>query len=513
MAGSGGAPLLKVVSACKEFSGVRVLNDVSFDLSAGEILGIIGENGAGKSTLLKIISGIYTPTGGQFFFAGEPIRTGSAAEARRLGITLIPQEFNLVKDLKVFENIFLGAEIRSGVLLDKRAMITEAKRLLEKLGADIDPREKIENLSVAQKQMVEFAKALSHESRVLIMDEPTTVLTPPDVEMLFSIIRSLRDEGVAVIYISHKLREVKEICDRVLVLRDGEFVSLDRTEDINVHEMATRMVGRELSQLFPPKNEPSEEIVLAVEGLSVEGLLSGLSFSLRRGEILGFAGLMGAGRTETAETLLGLRKKSAGTVEVMGRTVDISNPSDAVKLGISYLSEDRQGKGILVKFGISSNISLVSLARYCGAAGIINKKKEGERAAEYVREFSIKAASLSTNLEFFSGGNQQKVSLAKCIDTDPRILIIDEPTRGIDVNAKREIYYFIHSLVEKGLSCILISSELEEILGLCHRSVVMHEGRISGILDGEHMNEEEIMFHATGLKESVFAPARAGTDA
>lgn len=512
MAGSGGAPLLKVVSACKEFSGVRVLNNVSFALSAGEILGIIGENGAGKSTLLKIISGIYTPTSGEFFFDGEPMRTGSAAEAKRLGITLIPQEFNLVKDLNVFENIFLGAELRSGPLLDKKAMAAEAKRLLDRLGVVIDPREKMENLSVAQKQMVEFAKALSRKSRVLIMDEPTTVLTPPDVRMLFSIIGNLRNEGVAIIYISHKLREVKEICDRVMVLRDGEFVSLDRTEEVGVHEMATRMVGRELSQLFPPKNAPSEEAVLSVEDLSVEGLLSGVSFSLRRGEILGFSGLMGAGRTEVAETLLGLRRKTSGRVSVKGREADIRTPSDAVKLGISYLSEDRQGKGILVKFGISSNISLVSLARYCGAWGLINKKKEREQASEYVREFSIKAASLSTNLEFFSGGNQQKVSLAKCMDTDPEILIIDEPTRGIDVNAKREIYHFIHTLVEKGLSCILISSELEEILGLCHRTVVMHEGRVSGILEGEHLNEEEIMFHATGLKESVLRSVGQRTD-
>lgn len=502
MAGVCGPSLLHVVSAGKEFSGVRVLNDVSFDLHRGEILGVIGENGAGKSTLMKIIAGIYSPTNGQFLLDGEALRTGCAAEAKRQGITLIPQEFNLVDGLNVFENIFLGEEVVSGPFLDKKAMAAEAGVLLGRLKADIDPFERIDSLSVAQKQMVEFSKALSRKSRILIMDEPTTVLTPPGVKLLFSIIRALRDEGVAVIYISHKLREVKELCDRVMVLRDGEFVSLDKTSDLTVQEMATRMVGRELTQIFPPKNAPSEDLVLSVEGLSVEGLLAGVTFTLRKGEILGFSGLMGAGRTEMAETLLGLRRKTAGRIVIKGKEADIRTPGDAVKLGLSYLSEDRQGKGILTKFGVSSNISLVSLARYCGAGGIIRKREEREKAAEYVRSFSIKAASLSANLEFFSGGNQQKVSLAKCMDTDPEILIIDEPTRGIDVNAKREIYHFIHSLMERGLSCILISSELEEILGLSHRTVVMHEGRISGILEGEHMNEEEIMFHATGLKET-----------
>ena len=510
MAESGTPPLLKVVSAGKEFSGVRVLNDVSFELREGEIFGIIGENGAGKSTLLKIIAGIYTPTEGQFFLRGEPLRTGSAAEAKRRGITLIPQEFNLVNDLNVFENIYLGTEIRSGFLLDKKAMAEGAKDLLERLGADVDPFEKVESLSVAKKQMVEFAKALSRKSSVLILDEPTTVLPPRDVETLFAIVRALRDDGVAVIYISHKLREVKELCDRVMVLRDGDFVSLDRTEDLTVQEMATRMVGRELSQIFPPKNAPSSEVVLSVDDLSVEGILKDISFTLRRGEILGFAGLMGAGRTEVAETLLGLRRKSKGRIEIRGEEADIRSPSDAIRLGLSYLSEDRQGKGILTAFAIAPNVTLVSLPRYCGFGGFIAKGEEEKKAADYVQTFSIRAASLDANLEYFSGGNQQKVSLAKCMDTDPEILLIDEPTRGIDVNARREIYFFIHSLVERGLSCILISSELEEILGLCHRTVVMHEGRITGVLEGDHMNEEEIMLHATGLKKTAAVPEGAG---
>lgn len=491
-------PLLTVKNIVKEFSGIRVLDNVSLSLHAGEVLGIIGENGAGKSTLLKIISGIYTPTEGIIEVEGRTVGISDSGAARKLGITMIPQEFNLVNDLNVFENIFLGRELRRGFLLDKSAMIDRARELLARLNTDISPMEKIENLSVAQKQMVEFAKALSVDSRILIMDEPTTVLTSNEIELLFEVIRDMQSQGVGIVYISHKLQEVKEICDRVAVLRDGVLVGVDRTENLTVHEMATRMVGRELSQIFPEKACPKDEIVLDVRGLDSGRLLKDVSFDLRRGEILGFAGLVGAGRTEVAEVLMGLRRKDAGVVQIMGRRVDVRNPAQAVANGLSYLSEDRQGKGIMVRFGIVHNVTLVSLADYC-RNGFIDQDREYLKAEDYVEEFGIRAASLYRNLEFFSGGNQQKVSLAKSLDSSPQILIVDEPTRGIDVNAKREIYHFIRKLTDDGLSCIFISSELEEIIGMCNRVVVMHGGRVAGILEGDAISEKEIMFLATNI--------------
>ena len=492
-------PLLAVKEITKEFSGVRVLDGVSLDLKYGEVLGIIGENGAGKSTLLKIVSGIYTPNSGTLELEGKPIAVSDSSVAQSLGITMIPQEFNLVNELNVFENVFLGRELRRGFLLDKNTMKERTRELMTRLKSDISPTARIENLSVAQKQMVEFAKALSAESRILIMDEPTTVLTSKETELLFEVIRDMKRQGVGIIYISHKLQEVKTICDRVAVLRDGVLVSVDAAEDLSVHEMATRMVGRELSQIFPEKTRPGDEVVLDVCGLDVDGVLSNVTFNLRRGEILGFSGLVGAGRTEVAEALMGLRRKSAGTVHIKGKRVDIRNPSQAVRNGLSYLSEDRQGKGVMVKFGIVQNVTLVSLADYC-TRFFIDQDKEYLKAEDYVEEFEIRAASLYTNLEFFSGGNQQKVSLAKSLDSAPGVLIVDEPTRGIDVNAKREIYHFIKKLTEQGLSCIFISSELEEIIGMCNRVVVMHSGRIGGILEGDAINEEDIMLHATGLQ-------------
>jgi len=493
-----GEVLIETKGISKEFSGVRVLDNIDIGIERGEIFGIIGENGAGKSTLVKILSGIYTPTEGKIFFEGKEVEIKDPLHAKMIGISIIPQEFNLINELSVYENIFLGSEITRKGFLNTREMKRRTISLLEELKKSIDPEEKIERLSVAQKQMVEIAKAIAYDSKLLIMDEPTTVLTLNEIEILFDLMRSLKERGVTIIYISHKLKEVRKICDRVMVLRDGQMISVSQTGEVDEEEMAKRMVGRELSQIFPDKVSPSDEVVFEVENLTINGLLENISFGLREGEILGFAGLVGAGRTELAEAIIGIRKRDSGKISIKGKPVEIKSPNDAVKNKIAYLSEDRQGSGILTSFDLIKNTTLISLPAYSKI--LINSKKEREKTKKYVDKFSIRAASLKTRLEFFSGGNQQKVSLAKSLDPEPEIFIFDEPTRGIDVNAKREIYRFMNELVNEGVSCILISSELEEIIGMCNRVVVMKEGRITGILEGEHINEEEIMLHATGLK-------------
>lgn len=492
-------PLMEAKAITKEFSGVRVLNDINVSMTPGEILGVIGENGAGKSTFMKILSGIYWPTSGTVRLNGERVEIKNPTVAKRLGISMVPQEFNLVDSLTVFENVFLGQEEERGPLLDKAGMRKATKAILDRLETDISTDAEIRSLSVAQKQMVEIAKALAHESKILIMDEPTTVLNPAEVKILFRIMASLKEQGVAILFISHKLGEVKGICDRVLILRDGDQVALEETGAMDPDEMARRMVGRELSQIFPEKREASGATALKVKRLSDQTLLNDISFELRSGEILGFAGLVGSGRTELSEAIMGLRHRTSGTIEVHGEEADIRHPRQAVDLGIGYISEDRQGRGIVMNFGIPENITLISLKKYI--SGLINKRREQQVSDEYVKRFNVRAASLKGALRFLSGGNQQKVYLAKWMDTNPTILILDEPTRGIDVNAKMEIYRFIRQLADDGIACMVISSELEEVIGLCTRVCVMKEGRITGELSGDEITEEEIMYYATGIKE------------
>jgi len=492
------SPVLSIKDINKAFSGVKVLNDINLEIQSGEVFGILGENGAGKSTLLKIICGIYTPTSGSIFLKDTPVSITTPTEAKKLGISMIPQEFNLIPTLSVFENIFLGSELKSGLLLNKKEMRLKTRLLLDELKTDLSPDALIQNISVAEKQMVEIAKALVHESDILIMDEPTTVLTNLEVEILFSLIRRLKARNVTILFISHKLNEVKRVCDRILVLRDGDQICINDVRDVDEHDMAKKMVGRELSQVFPTKTSPGDEVVFQVDNLSDGSLLKDINFKLKKGEILGFSGLIGAGRTEIAECIMGLRPKSSGEVYVNGKKTRIRSAADAIKYKIGYLSEDRKGKGLILSFGIPENISLISLSKYTNL--FINKKKERQRSESFIEQFNIKAASLSADLEYLSGGNQQKVYLSKWMDTDPFILILDEPTRGIDVNAKKETYYFINALVNQGVSCILISSELEEIIGLCSRVLVMREGEITGEMEGEHINEEEIMFCAAGVR-------------
>jgi ribose transport system ATP-binding protein len=464
-------------------------------------MGLIGENGAGKSTLIKIISGIHQPTAGNLKLDGKDTVIPDYITAKKLGIAIVPQEFNLINSLAVYENVFLGNEIRlkSG-LLDKAQMRELASKQLAALNVPVGVNKLVSNLSVAQKQMVEISKALMLHSRILIMDEPTTTLTGHEVETLFALMRDLKAQGITMIFVSHKLHEIKTICDRVAVLRDGKLISVDKTSDVDEKDIARKMIGRDFNQIFPQKKPRDlSDIALNVQGLSVKGLLNDVSFSLRKGEILGFAGLVGAGRTETAETLMGIRKADAVSLEINGKQTVIKSPADAVAQGLAYLSEDRQGKGIVYGFNLPQNITLISLKRYVRGV-IINKRAEEEKTREYTKAFNIAAASQKMLLRYLSGGNQQKVYLSRWLDTDPSILILDEPTRGIDVNAKQEIYEFVHQLAERGISCIVISSEMEEIIGLCSRVYVMREGSVAGCLEGDHINEEEIMFLASGIK-------------
>jgi ribose transport system ATP-binding protein len=493
--------ILRIEHITKEFSGVKVLDDVSFGIRRGEIMGLIGENGAGKSTLIKIISGIYQAASGSLRLNGEPVDISGYITAKSLGIAIVPQEFNLINTLAVYENIFLGNEIRrpSG-LLDKPKMRELAAKQLEELKMPVGVNHLVSKLSVAEKQMVEISKALMLKARFLIMDEPTTTLTGHEVETLFSLMRDLKAQGVTIIFVSHKLNEIKTICDRVTVLRDGRLISVDTVSEVDEEDIARKMIGRtDFRQIFPPKlPRPADDVALEAEGITIKGLLHDASFSLRKGEILGFAGLVGAGRTELAETVMGLRKKNTGTLKVNGRPLQIRSPADAVSNSLGYLSEDRQGKGIIQGFNLPQNITLISLKEYLRGP-FIDKQAEAAKTDGYVKTFRIAAASQRMRLRYLSGGNQQKVYLSRWVDTDPSILILDEPTRGIDVNAKQEIYEFIHQLAEKGISCIVISSELEELIGLCSRVYVMKEGAITGCLEGNHINEEEIMFHATGI--------------
>ena len=492
-------PVMQIKGIIKEFSGVRVLHNITLDIFEGEVLGILGENGAGKSTLLKIISGIYRKTEGTLVVDDKVVNIENPQDAKALGIAMIPQEFNLISSLNVFENIFLGNEKRKGMFLDKKTMRERCHELLTDLDTDLDPEALIENLSVAQKQMVEIAKALVNDSRILIMDEPTTVLTDHEVKILFRLVDKLKTRGVTILFISHKLKEVKHMCDRLVILRDGHLVSIDDVADVNEREMAEKMVGRELNQIYPEKNTPASETVLKVSNLNVPRFANDISFELKKGEVLGFAGLIGAGRTEVFEAIMGLRAKTSGDIEIKGEPVVIDKLADAVEKKLAYLSEDRQGKGLVMNFDIPENITLISLSDY--VKGVIRKDQEKTKAREYVKRFDIKAASLNTQLLNLSGGNQQKVYLSKWMDTQPEILILDEPTRGIDINTKKEIYHFIHSLTEQGISVVVISSELEEVIGLSNRVVVMRSGSIMGELSGDDLNEHEIMYYASGLKD------------
>ncbi len=493
-------PVLVADSVAKSFGPVQVLFGVDFNIIPGEVHALVGENGAGKSTLMKILAGYQPPSAGTIRVDGEPVQLSGSGPAEALGIVLIHQEFNLAEHLTVEENISLGREIRRGFFLDKPAMRNRARAALAELNCAVDPDARIRDLSVSERQMVEIAKAVSRSVRVLIMDEPTAVLTGAETEVLFRLIRRLTAQGVGVVYISHKLDEVKAIADRITVLRDGRRIGTHPAELLGHDDIAQLMVGRPMSDLFPTKQPPAADapVVLEVEGLSVPGWVRDASFQLRRGEILGFAGLVGAGRTELMEGLMGLRHRSAGTIRRDGQPLRVRTVADAAKAGIAYLTEDRKGKGLLVGKGLRPNLTLLALERY--GRVFIDERKEATALDRAIEEFDIRVKSPDALVGSLSGGNQQKLLLAKTMQVAPQILIVDEPTRGIDIGTKQQIYRFLHDLARRGASIIVISSEMPEIIGLSHRVVVMRSGAVTGTLSGDDITEAEIVRYATGLK-------------
>ncbi|NUR09164.1 MAG: sugar ABC transporter ATP-binding protein [Nocardioidaceae bacterium] len=467
-------------------------------LRHGEVLALVGENGAGKSTLMKLLSGIYTADAGEFWLAGRPLSVSGPKDALEQGISIIHQEFNLMPHLTVAQNIFIGREPRVAGFLSDREQNRRAAELLDRLGLPLKPRQVVGNLTVARQQMVEIAKALSYDARVLIMDEPTAALNDAEVSTLHDLIRRFRSPETGVIYISHRMDELKAISDRVTVIRDGEYVDTVDTRATSMPEVISLMVGRTLtSEARPQGVRADRETVLEVEGLCTKDLLKDVGFDLRKGEILGFAGLMGAGRTEVARALVGADKMSAGTVRLRGRQVRIHNPAEAARHRIGYLSEDRKNLGLLLEQDVASNIAISSVAERFTTFGFVDFKAMRERAKEMVRTLGIKTPSVQQTTKNLSGGNQQKVVIAKWLVKDCDILIFDEPTRGIDVGAKEEIYRLLNDLAEQGKSIVMISSELPEVLRMSHRIVVMTEGRVSGVLDSDEATQESVMHLAT----------------
>jgi ribose transport system ATP-binding protein len=483
----------------KSFGPVRVLHEVSFALAPSRIYALIGENGAGKSTLMKILAGYEAPSGGELRINGRAVHFSGSRAAEAEGIVLIHQEFNLAEDLTIAQNIFLGHEKKRGWLLDDDAMRAEAARVLEQVGLKANPDTQLRHLIVAEKQLVEIAKALARKARLLIMDEPTATLTPTETERLFGLITQLNANGVTVLYISHKLEEVERITDEVIVMRDGRFVARDATRNLTRHQMANLMVGREISDLFPPRRfaeRAEQQPLFRVKNLSVPGWAHNVSFDVHAGEILGFAGLVGAGRTELFEGLLGLREHHADSIELDGRAVRFRNPREAADQGLTYLSEDRKGKGLHVQFGLRENLTLMDLKRYARPWLLPESEKKALRAA--IETFGIRSRSLDIRASSLSGGNQQKLALAKVLQPDPRVVVLDEPTRGVDVGAKRDIYFLVQKLANEGRGVIVISSELIELIGLCDRVVVMRLGQVQTTLDAADLTEEKLIVYATG---------------
>ena len=493
-----GEVILTMKGIDKSFPGVHALDHVDLEIRKGEVHALMGENGAGKSTLMKVLTGIYSKDSGSITYEGKEVEFTSPRDAQDAGIVIVHQELNMLNHLTVAQNIFIGREIMNGKLINDAKMNEEAAKLFKQLNIDIDPKEKMGNLTVGKQQMCEIAKAISHEAKVIIFDEPSAALTEAEIEELFKIIRDLRDKQLGIVYISHRMDEIKVITDRVTVMRDGSYVGTLITKDCTKDDIINMMVGRVIYE--DPKTEsnvaPDATVVLKVEHLNAGKMVQDVSFELHKGEILGFSGLMGAGRTETARALFGADPKESGDIYVNGKKVDIKSPMDAVKCGIGYLSEDRKRYGIVVAKSVAENSTMASMENFMNGI-FINKKKENEIAKKYVNDLKTKTPGVDQLVVNLSGGNQQKVVIAKWLVRNCDILIFDEPTRGIDVGAKSEIYHLMNELVAEGKSIIMISSEMTEILRMSDRIVVMCEGKKTGEIDISEATQENIMHAAT----------------
>ncbi|MGY0692390.1 sugar ABC transporter ATP-binding protein [Virgibacillus sp. FSP13] len=491
---------IEMAKISKSFSGNQVLKDVNFDVRKGEIHALMGENGAGKSTLVKVLTGIHSRDKGVVKVQGEEVHFTNPKQAEKRGIIVIHQELNIIPYLTVAQNMFLGKEItygKSGILNIKK-MNTLAKKNLRELGVEnIKPDDLAGELSVGKQQMVEIARALATNAEVIIMDEPTAALTDREIESLFKVIDSLKQQGVSFVYISHRMEEIFEICDRITVLRDGQYIGTEIIADTSFEKIVKMMVGRELGDRFPTKNNPIGNVVFQVENLTSKGVFHNVNFDVKEGEILGVAGLMGAGRTEVMEAIFGYRKKQSGTVKLQEQVLNTNHPSNLIKAGIGFITEDRKGEGLVLNSTIRENIALANL-KTISNGGVIVNSKERRLVDDLIEQLHVKTTGREQAVQSLSGGNQQKVVISKWLGIKPRILILDEPTRGVDIGAKKEIYTIMNELTENGVAIIMISSELPEVLGVSDRIMVMHEGEISAFLSRDEATQEKIMIAATG---------------
>ncbi|MFO0818530.1 MAG: sugar ABC transporter ATP-binding protein [Pirellulales bacterium] len=492
-------PLLEVRAVTKRFPGVVAISGVNLELYPGEVVAILGENGAGKSTLMKVLAGVQQPDEGELYWEGRAVQINSVSDAIELGISLIHQELNLADNLDVGANVFLGREPLRAGLIDRQRIEIEAKQFLDRVGLEVSPRTITSELAIGQQQLVEIAKALSSNARILIMDEPTSSLSSHEAARLFEVVKDLRSRGVCIVYISHRLGEVKELADRVVVLRDGRNAGSLRKEEINHDSMVRLMVGRELSQFYAHEPHPPGEVALEVAGLRTTSWPDReLSFSVRAGEIVGVAGLVGAGRTEMLRAIFGVDPILGGKVRVAGRELQLHSPHDAIQAGIALVPEDRKQQGLVLEMTVRENTGLAGLLRNRLAAGFLNFAVERRDTAEMIAKLKIKTPHAEQVVQYLSGGNQQKVVLGKWLALEPRVLLLDEPTRGIDIGAKQDIYALMEELARRNVAILFVSSEMEEVLGMSDRTIVMHEGRITGELSRTQLSEESVMHLATG---------------
>ena len=486
------APFLEMRNITKQFPGVLALNNVNLQVYPGQVLALVGENGAGKSTLMKVISGVHKMDAGEIILEGKSVSITSPLHSRQLGISIIFQELSVLNNMSIAENIFVGREKKKGAFVDKKAQHREAKKLLARVGLDIDTNTMTRKLSTAQKQMVEVAKALSFNSKLIIMDEPTSSLTDKETAMLMDIIRKLRDDGVAIVFISHRMNEIFEISDEVAVMRDGEMVGRMVTSEVSEADIIAAMVGRDVNDIFHKEYAPIGDVVLEVKNLSTKNFLKDVSFNVRAGEIVGFAGLVGAGRSEVMRAVFGIDRRESGEVYVNGKKINVKTPRDAIAAGMGFVPEDRKEQGLILKQTIRANASLAAL-RSVARGWFIDKKRENHLTDEYVAKLRVKTPSIEQKVMNLSGGNQQKVVIAKWMANNPKVLILDEPTRGIDVGAKKEIHTLMSELAQQGVAIIMISSELPEVLGMADRIYVMHDGAVKGEIDRENASQESVM--------------------